>query len=167
MPKYNKKMVDRITSLIRADTYTQREICEIVGLDETTFGRWKMKYPEFDEAIEAAKDECMAKMVVEAKNSLRKKIIGYTVPEKKTTYTANGISEDGKIQKGKVKEMIIIEKHYQPDTAAIIFMLTNGDPAHWKNRINNEVTGKDGKDLFEKMTDEEIEKKIEELEQKK
>lgn len=159
-------MVARIAELIRADTYTQREICAIVGIDETIFGRWKRKHPEFVEAIEAAEDERMARMVVEAKKSLKKKITGYTVTETKIkSIPTKKKDKDGK-PKGKIKEMITTEKHILPDTAAIIFTLTNGDPTHWKNKINNEVTGKDGKDLFENLSDEELEQKIKELERK-
>ena len=166
MAKYNKAMVERITELIRADTYTQREICSIVGIDETIFGRWKRKHPEFVDAIEAAEDERMARMVVEAKKSLKKKITGYTVTETKiTSIPTKEKDKDGK-PKGKIKEMITTEKHILPDTAAIIFTLTNGDPTHWKNKYSNEVTGKDGKDLFENLSDEELEQKIKELERK-
>ena len=68
--------------------------------------------------------------------------------------------------KPKIKEQKIIDKHYQPDTAAIIFTLTNAEPEHWKNRLNNEVTGKDGKELFASLTDSELDAKITELERK-
>lgn len=66
----------------------------------------------------------------------------------------------------RIKEQKIVDKHYQPDTAAIIFTLTNGEPENWKNRQNNEVTGKDGKDLFGQLTDEELDARIAELEKK-
>lgn len=166
MAKYNKAIVERITSMIRADTYTQREICAAVGVDETTFGRWKTKYPEFAEAIEDAEDERMARMVVIAKKSLKKKIEGYTVSENKiVSVPTNKKDEKGK-SIGRIKEMTTTEKYVHPDTAAIIFTLVNGDPMHWKNRVNNEVTGKDGKELFAELTDEELERKIEEFEKK-
>lgn len=66
----------------------------------------------------------------------------------------------------RIKEQKVVDKHYQPDTAAIIFTLTNGEPENWKNRQNNEVTGKDGKDLFAQLTDEELDAKISDLEKK-
>ena len=65
-----------------------------------------------------------------------------------------------------IKEQTTTKKHFQPDTAAIIFTLTNGDPEHWRNRQSTEVTGKDGKDLFAAKTDEEIAAEIEELQRK-
>lgn len=166
MAKYNKAIVERITSMIRADTYTQREICTAVGVDETTFGRWKTKHPEFNDAIAAAEDERMARMVVIAKKSLKKKIEGYVVPETKIVSVPTDKKDANGQPIGRIKEMTTTEKYVQPDTAAIIFTLVNGDPAHWKNRVNNEVTGKDGKELFAELTDEELERKIEEFERK-
>lgn len=53
-----------------------------------------------------------------------------------------------------------------PDTVAVIFTLTNGDPTRWRNRQTTEVTGKDGKDLFKTLSDEELDKQITDLEKK-
>ena len=57
-------------------------------------------------------------------------------------------------------------RHIAPDTAAIIFALTNGDPDNWRNRQTNEIVGKDGKDLFKDIPDDELDKRIAELEKK-
>ena len=59
-----------------------------------------------------------------------------------------------------------MKKHIQPDTAAVIFTLTNGDPTRWRNRQTTEVTGKDGKDLFKTLSDEDLDKEIADLEKK-
>ena len=100
-----------------------------------------------------------------------KKIQGYTVDESKTVYVDSKESEidpktGKKVVKPKVKEQTIIKKHIQPDTAAIIFTLTNGDPDNFKNRQSAEVTGKDGKDLFGNLTDEELDAKIADIERR-
>lgn len=158
--RYNKDIVKRITDMIREDTYSQREICKAVGLDPTTYGRWKNKHPDFVDAIRKAEDDRMNKMVVEARRSLLKKVQGYEVKEHKTK-TVPGT--DGK---PKVKEQMNITKHIEPDTTAIIFVLTNGDPEHFKNRYTNEITGKDGEDLFRNQTDEELDKNIREMQRK-
>ena len=105
-------------------------------------------------------------MVIEAKKSLMKKIQGYEVTETKViTVPGNKKDEKGN-PKPIIKEQTTTKKHIQPDTAAIIFTLTNGDPEHWRNRQSTEVTGKDGKDLFANKTDEELDKEIEELKRK-
>lgn len=166
MAKFSKKMVENIVGLIKSDTYTIAEICRQVGITPKTYHQWVNDYPDFADAIEQAKDERMQAMVIEAKKSLMKKIQGYDVTETKVI-TVPGTKKDEKGNpKPIIKEQTTTKKHIQPDTAAIIFTLTNGDPEHWRNRQFTEVTGKDGKDLFANKTDEELDKEIEELKRK-
>ena len=166
MAKFSKKTVERIVGLIKSDTYTIAEICRQVGITPKTYHQWVNDYPDFADAIEQAKDERMQAMVIEAKKSLMKKIQGYDVTETKVV-TVPGTKKDEKGNpKPIIKEQTTIKKHIQPDTTAIIFTLTNGDPEHWRNRQSTEVTGKDGKDIFANKTDEELDKEIEELKRK-
>ena len=161
--KYSNAMVKRITAMIERDTYTVAEICEAVGIDRHAFARWKRAHPEFVEAIEAAEDRRTEKMVVEARKSLMKKITGYEVTETKTITAPDPKGEKDPITgkpKAKVVKQTTIKKHIEPDTTAIIFALTNGDPDHFKNRHSNEITGPEGRDLFDKMTDEEMKKEL-------
>ena len=166
MAKFSKKTVDMIVGLVKSDTYTIAEICRQVGITPKTYHQWVNDYPDFADAIEQAKAERMQAMVIEAKKSLMKKIQGYDVNETKVV-TIPGKQKDEKGNpKPIIKEQTTTKKHIQPDTAAIIFTLTNGDPEHWRNRQSTEVTGKDGKDLFASKTDEELDKEIEELKRK-
>ena len=89
-----------------------------------------------------------------------KKIKGYDVVE---THVTTVPDKNGNPV---IKEQKNVKKHFQPDTAALIFTLTNGDPEHWRNRQSTEVTGKDGKDLFANKTDEELDNEIAELKRK-
>lgn len=166
MAKFSKKTVDMIVGLVKSDTYTIAEICRQVEITPKTYHQWVNDYPDFADAIEQAKAERMQAMVIEAKKSLMKKIQGYDVTETKVV-TIPGKQKDEKGNpKPIIKEQTTTKKHIQPDTAAIIFTLTNGDPEHWRNRQSTEVTGKDGKDLFASKTDEELDKEIEELKRK-
>ena len=166
MAKYGKKIVEKIVGLVKSDTFTIAEICRQVGITPSTYYQWIDDYPDFADAIEQAKAERMQAMVIEAKKSLMKKIQGYDVTETKVV-TIPGKQKDEKGNpKPIIKEQTTTKKHIQPDTAAIIFTLTNGDPEHWRNRQSTEVTGKDGKDLFASKTDEELDKEIEELKRK-
>ena len=166
MAKYGKKTVQKIVGLIKSDTYTIAEICRQVGITPKTYHQWVNDYPEFAEAVEGAKEERMQAMVIEAKKSLMKKIQGYEVTETKVvTVPGKGKDERGN-PKPIIKEQTTTKKHIQPDTAAIIFTLTNGDPEHWRNRQSTEVTGKDGKDLFADQTDEELDNEIADLTRK-
>ena len=166
MAKFSKKTVDMIVGLVKSDTYTIAEICRQVGITPKTYHQWVNDYPDFADAIEQAKAERMQAMAIEAKKSLMKKIQGYDVTETKVV-TIPGKQKDEKGNpKPIIKEQTTTKKYIQPDTAAIIFTLTNGDPEHWRNRQSTEVTGKDGKDLFASKTDEELDKEIEELKRK-
>lgn len=165
MTKYSNKTVRKIVDLLKSDTYTIDEICAQVGINPKTYHDWKKNHPEFAEAIEHARDSRMQSFVLAAKNSLMRKITGYDVTERKVTTIPGAKGKDGK-PTPKIKEQITFTKHIQPDTAAIIFTLTNGDPEHWRNRQTTEVTGKDGKDLFALKTDKELDKMIDDYNRK-
>jgi hypothetical protein len=117
---------------------------------------------EFRECIKKAENDFDSLVISEAKKSLMKKIRGYTEQEKKTVTVDTGKRDENDKPIVRVKEHTVTDRHYQPDTAAIIFALTNRDPANWKNRINGELTGKDGKDLFSGRTVEELEAELRE-----
>jgi len=68
-------------------------------------------------------------MVAEAKRSLRKKISGYEVEETRITL---GRAKEG--NQPTVKEKVITKKHVAPDTAAIIFFLSNKLPSEFQNK---------------------------------
>jgi hypothetical protein len=59
-----------------------------------------------------------------------------------------------------------MKKKVAPNLGAIIHYQTNKDPENWKNKQSTELTGKDGRDLFEGVSNEELEAKITELEKK-
>lgn len=144
MSKYSKRLVNKICNLIKSDSYTIAELCVKVGISERSFYDWKSLNAEFADAIKKAEDERLEFFAAEAKKSLLKKLQGYMVQETKTISVAVKKDETGK---SVVKELTVYEKHIQPDTTAIIFTLTNADSENWKNKFNNEITGKNGKDL--------------------
>ncbi len=164
--KYNKEIAEKICSLIETDTYTVAEVCRLVKIAPSTYFDWINRFTEFSDNIKKAEAARMAFFVAEAKKSLLKKIQGHTVQEKHITTVGSGKLDANGKEIPKIKEQKTVDKYFQPDTAAIIFTLCNGEPDIWKNRQNNEVTGKDGKDLFEQLTDEELNKKIADLERK-
>jgi hypothetical protein len=160
MAKYSGKLLKKICGLVSKDTYTIAEICTIVNISEDCYYKWQRDNQEFKDAIAQARHKFDEVLVKEAKASLRKKILGYDVDERKTVYV------DDKHGKPIIKEQTVTRRHFQPDTAAILFSLTNKAPDEYKNRQTSELTGKDGKDLFANMSDEELDKRIAELEKK-
>lgn len=133
--KYKQKTVDLIIGMLSSDTYTIKEVCAAAGITKKTFYEWRATKKEFDEALKEVEAERMNFFVAEAKKSLLKKVRGYDVVETSETKFRNKNGE--MITREKTEKT----KHFQPDTAAIIFTLTNGDPEHWKNKQTNELEG--------------------------
>lgn len=162
--KYNKKTVSRICDLISKDNYTIAEICAMVGISESCYYKWQANSKEFTELIQKARDKYDELLVREAKNSLIKLVKGYTVDETKTVYEPT--TKTDATAKPKIKEQTITKKHIQPSVPMTIFVLTNKASDEYKNRLNNEHTGKDGKDLFASVPDAELDARIADLEKK-
>lgn len=145
MAKYSKKVVKRICELLSNDSFTVVEICEDIGLAESTFYKWYDEKSEFSEAVDAARQKFNENLIPEAKKSLKKLVTGYTVVETKTVTADTGKkNEETGAPIVKVKEHSKIEKHIQPNFNAVAFALTNMDPDNWKNKQNTELTGKNG-----------------------
>src|SRR5574344_85231 len=158
--KYNSKMKSRIVELIKRDSFTVAEICRQLKIDQTTYNAWLKEFPDLAEAVSNAKEELMQSLAIEAKNSLRKKIQGYTFDETQMT-TVPGADGRPSIKEQKVKHI-----YFQPDTAAIIFALTNADPEHWKNRQNIHITDKHVNSLLVHFTIAELKTKAKQLQNK-
>lgn len=166
MRKYNSKIATQIVELFKSDTYTVMEICHIVRINKSTLYRWLEIHPDFATAVDEAKEERNQIMLVEAKKSLRRKLVGYEVKETRVvTIPSKELDEHGN-PKPKIKEQITTTKHVAADITAIIFTLTNLDPEHWRNRQSTEITGKGGENFFANKSDEELNAEIDELQRK-
>lgn len=159
--KYGKSITEKICEYLSKGKYSQAQVSRKVGIHPTTFTDWLNIHPEFREAVEEAKQAYLDSLSIKARCALEKKIEGFYAPETKTVKRKlKGESEMTVI------EETVTDKYVAPDTTAIIFVLTNTDPENWKNRHSAEVTGKDGKDLLEMKTDEELDAEIAELKRK-
>lgn len=164
--KLTKKVWKRIIDMVKSDTYTHTEICDACGISRRIFYYWREQNPEFDQDVRDAEDARMQDLVKVAKRSLRRKVEGYTVDETQVLSIPSKEKDANGKPKPVIKEQRTTHRHVAPDTAAIIFTLTNGDPDNWRNRQTNEVTGKDGAPLFKDISDSDLDKRIAELERK-
>lgn len=157
MAKYSKKIVNDICELISTDSYTIAEICKNVGIHKDTYYEWLKSKPDFSDEIKKAKDKFDEMLASEAKKSLVKMVKGYTVQEKRTVTADTGKKDDDGKPIVRVKEHVVIEKHYQPVPSAVYFTLTNKEPDNWKHRQENNLTGDIGiKSNLESLSDEEL-----------
>jgi hypothetical protein len=108
---------------------TDIELADFFGINVSTLNRWKITYPEFCAAIKDAKAVADAKVV----RSLFQRATGFEHDAVKV-----GFDKSGNAQYAPYREFIV------PDTAACIFWLKNRDKENWRDKIDQELTGKDG-----------------------
>ena len=62
-----------------------------------------------------------------------------------------------------VKEIVTTTRHIPPDTKTLIFILTNQDPVHWKQRISLETKVNKPSTPIEKKSDEQLDAGIKKM----
>lgn len=100
-----------------ADGATEKDIIDWLQIASSTFYEYKLKYPEFKESLDVPKKES----VMQVKNALLKRALGYTYQEKKQYIVRD--KESGK----ETLRSEIYEKHCPPDIGAIAMFLRNND----------------------------------------
>lgn len=123
-----------------------RQLCELGATDAqlanffdvtiSTVTLWKVKHPEFSAALKLAKEK--ADSLVE--KSLYQRAMGYECDE-----------VDIRVVEGQIVQTPI-RKHYPPDTTAAIFWLKNRKSAEWRDKVNQEISGPDGKPVEATVT---------------
>ena len=111
---------------------TDIQMAGLFGVSQQTLNSWKKQNPLFLESLKAGKDEADSKV----SKMLLQRAMGYEYEE---------IHEEK--QGKKVIKKRIIKKQLPPDTTAMIFWLKNRQPELWRDKIINELQGKDGSDL--------------------
>jgi hypothetical protein len=99
---------------------TEGQIAKKLGISIATFENYKKKYPELLEMLQKGKQH----LIEELKSSLKKKAMGFTYKEKKTTVRDEGGQ--------KIRIIEEFERYAQPDTGAIHLLLKNLDD-EWHN----------------------------------
>lgn len=115
------------------DGLTNEEICEMIGIHVSTIYDWQKKYPEIKEALRVGKD--VADRQVE--QALFNRALGSEYEETKIIIERD---DNGKEKKRQEKVM----KKIMPSVEAQKFWLKNRKPETWRDKIENEITGKDG-----------------------
>ena len=121
------------------DGLIDTQIAELLGVDKSTFWKYKAEKTELLEALKITKQ--IADLRVE--NSLYQRAIGCETTEiiEDTVYR---VGDDGRARPiGDVKRRKIV-KQIPPDTRACEKWIYNRMPDKWRDQYNIEVTGKDG-----------------------
>lgn len=146
--KYDDETINGLIESLKNGDTVEKAVAK-AGITKTTFYEW-LQDPDkadFADAIKNAKSEFKKTIVDRLQKSLWDKALGFSYEEMKTEYM-----RDPKTSHIVVKNQSVTTKRYPPDTAALIFALTNLAPDEWKNRQNIEATGANGRDLMPKQS---------------
>ena len=146
--KYDDETIKSLIESLKNGDTVEKAVAK-AGITKTTFYEW-LQDPDksdFADAIKNAKTEFKKTIVDRLQKSLWDKALGFSYEEMKTEYI-----RDPKTSHIVVKNQSVTKKRYPPDTAALIFALTNLAPDEWKNRQNIEATGANGRDLMPKQS---------------
>lgn len=136
--KNDKELIDKIIEIYEQKRYPIRELCKMVDITPETFYRWQEENDgknEFCERLKMAKLKYLKSLAELANDSLQKLVSGFDVQETSTIYIA-GDKDDEKV----IKEQKITTKHFTPNTAAVIFALSNQDSENFQNRMTSDGT---------------------------
>lgn len=118
-----KPHLDKITKW--TEDLTDEQIAARLKISRKSFIEYKKAHPELVEAIEKGKK----RLVVELKDTLKKKAKGFYYEEVKTVKIHN---PDSEAEPEWIEKIEINRKYAQPDTGAAHLLLKNLDPT-WRN----------------------------------
>ena len=138
-PQWTEAKVEIICKAI-ASGKSYKDAYTAAHVSHTTFYAHLNNDVAFLERIKKAESEYQdwydSQLVVECKRSLIELVRGYEWDEV-TTETIPG--KDGK---GTITKTKKVHKKAAPNPTALIFALCNRDPENWKNRVENNLSGK-------------------------
>jgi hypothetical protein len=119
---------------------TDEQICKIIGINHTTWLRWKHAHEEFRRAVTRTKEE--VNETVEA--SLVQRAMGYSVTAVKiflATETTETIDKRGRrrLTRKQVPVYAPFEEHIPAEVGAISLYLHNRDSKRWKRKVEPEL----------------------------
>lgn len=128
--KYKAEYAEQAGKLCKKG-FTDKDLADFFGVDESTITRWKQSHDEFCTSIKGAKKYSDDKIV----ESLYNRALGYTITEEREEYSeTNG------------KKTVKVTKQVAGDTTAQIFWLKNRQPQDWRDKQeinqNTELTVK-------------------------
>lgn len=118
-----KPHLDKITKW--TEDLTDEQIAARLNISRKSFIEYKKQHPELVEALEKGKK----RLVVELKDTLKKKAKGFYYEEVKTVKIHN---PDSDAEPEWIEKIEINRKYAQPDTGAAHLLLKNLDPT-WRN----------------------------------
>ena len=139
--KYKEEYNDQVEKLCKLGA-KDSEIAEFFNVTETTINNWKIDNPKFFESLKKGKDIYDNELI---ETALKNRALGYTHKETKVHFDKFGIPHEHEV-----------DKHYPPDTTALIYWTKNRQPARWRDKQEldlNEIDRTGARSFGAKTTD--------------
>ena len=107
---------------------TDEDLIAFFGITKTNLDAWKERHDDFRKSVLTSRDHADK----DVERSLFERATGYSHPEDKV------FANSGK------PLVVPTTKHYPPDPTSMMFWLKNRQPTRWRDKVDHEVTGKDG-----------------------
>lgn len=129
---YDPSFVEQVEKLCHLGA-TDTEIADFFNVDVRTIYRWKLKYPDFCQAIKIGKEPADDRV----ERSLYQRAAGYSYVEQQAFKVKIGPQEETVM-------VVDVERHQPCDTTAAIFWNKNRKPKDWKDVKSVDMSSKDG-----------------------
>ena len=125
--KYKAEYAEQAKKLCNLGA-TNTELADFFGVSVSTINLWLVTHQDFSDSVKRGKDVADDRV----EESLFRRACGYEHDETDIRVVANELV------------MTPVRKHYPPDSTAMIFWLKNRRSDAWRDKSQQEVTGKDG-----------------------
>lgn len=115
------------------DGLTDSQIADRIGISDSTYYAWQLRFPEISDALKRGK----APVDTKIENALKDKAMGYYVTVKKPikVKTKKQLKDKGLIEEEHI-EYVDEQVYIPPDTTAQIFWLKNRRPDRWRDKAD-------------------------------
>lgn len=128
---YKPEYAEQAEKLCRLGA-TDIDLADFFKVSDRTIYRWQAEFPDFCQALKTGKEAADERV----ERSLYHKAVGYTFDAVKI------FNHQGQVVTAPYRE------HVPPDTTACIFWLKNRRPDEWRDKREQELSGKDGAPLM-------------------
>lgn len=155
--KKSRELYEMIVNFRKNTDLTVVEICEQVGIGESTYYDWLRDESELSEAIRVAEKVRMDRMRDLSRKLAFKRLEGHEIEEEKIEYERKMVKviEDGKekmVSRPEIKSKTVTKKIVHCGDGFLQYMLNNTDPENFKSVNHIDHTSK-GKEVGGKIVD--------------
>ena len=137
--KYKPEYVNIVYHACREGGFSDKRLCALLDVAESTLNLWKQKYPDFYEAMVKGKDEFDTGV---AEKALLKRVKGYSFTEvTREPLIVKDLDGSKVLADAKLSVTKKVRKHVPPNPTSIVFFLKNRAPQRWKDQQEVNLTG--------------------------